>query len=147
MSATKWACRLEKVDADPLTIIDGAHNDHGMGVLTNYLKDHYGDKKIVVLIGMLADKEREKAIALLGPVTEKVVVTKPNSPRAGDFEMIAKFFEPYCEEIHLIESIPEAVDKARTLVKEMGDDALLLITGSLYMVADARGYLLGIESE
>lgn len=147
MAATKWACRLEKVSADPLTIIDGAHNDHGMNVLTNYLKEHYGDKRIVVLIGMLADKEREKAIALLGPQVEKVVVTRPNSPRAGDFEMIAKFFEPYSDEIYLVEKIPEAVEKAQALVKEMGDDAMLLITGSLYMVADARGYLLGIESE
>lgn len=78
---------------------------------------------------------------------DKVVVTRPNSPRAGDFEMIAKFFEPYSDEIYLEEKIPEAVDKARSLVKEMGDDAMLLITGSLYMVADARGYILGIESE
>lgn len=147
MAATQWACRLEKVSTDPLTIIDGAHNDHGMNVLTNYLKDHYGDKKIVVLIGMLADKEREKAIALLGPQVDKVVVTRPNSPRAGDFEMIAEFFKPYSDEIYLVEKIPEAVDKARSLVKEMGDDAMLLITGSLYMVADARGYILGIESE
>ncbi|MGM9567595.1 MAG: bifunctional folylpolyglutamate synthase/dihydrofolate synthase [Clostridia bacterium] len=147
LAKTVWPCRLEKVAADPLTIIDGAHNDHGMGVLTAYLKDHYSDKKIVVLIGMLADKEREKAIALLGPLTDKVVVTRPNSPRAGDYEMIAEFFKPYCDEIYLEEQIPAACEKARGLAKDIGDDALLLITGSLYMVADARGYLLGIESE
>ena len=147
LKETVWPCRLEKVAADPLTIIDGAHNDHGMGVLTAYLKDHYSDKKIVVLIGMLADKEREKAIALLGPLTDKVVVTRPNSPRAGDYEMIAEFFKPYCDEIYLEEQIPAACEKAQALAKDIGDDALLLITGSLYMVADARGYLLGIESE
>lgn len=144
---TVWPCRLEKVAADPLTVIDGAHNDHGMGVLTEYLKNHCADKKIIVLIGMLADKEREKAIALLGPLTEKVVVTRPNSPRAGDFEMIAEFFKPYCDEIYLEESIPDACCLAQKLTAEAGDDAMLLITGSLYMVADARGYLLGIESE
>lgn len=147
LAKTFWPCRLEKVASDPLTIIDGAHNDHGMGVLTTYLKDHYCDKKIVVLIGMLADKEREKAIALLGPLADSVVVTRPNSPRAGDYEMIAKFFEPYCDDIYLEEEIPAACEKARQLAKDIGDDALLLITGSLYMVADARGYLLGIESE
>ena len=147
LAATTWACRLEKVAEDPLTIIDGAHNDHGMGVLTAYLKDHYADKTVIVLIGMLADKEREKAIALLGPLTDKVVVTRPNSPRAGDFEMIAEFFKPYCDEIYLDENIPAACRKAQELAKEAGENALLLITGSLYMVADARGYLLGIESE
>lgn len=113
-----WPCRLEKVALDPLTIIDGAHNDHGMGVLTAYLKEHYGDKKIVVLIGMLADKEREKAIALLGPLTDKVVVTRPNSPRAGDFEMIAEFFKPYCNEVYLEEQIPAACEKARALARK-----------------------------
>ena len=96
---------------------------------------------------MLADKEREKAIALLGPLTSKVVVTKPNSPRAGDYEMIAEFFKPYCKDIYLEENIPEACRKAQALAKKAGSNSLLLITGSLYMVADARGYLLGIESE
>ncbi len=144
---TTWPCRLEKVADAPLTIIDGAHNDHGMAVLTSYLKDHYADKSIVVLIGMLADKEREKAVALLGPLAKKVVVTKPNSPRAGDFQLIADFFKPYCSEIYLEESIPKACEMAQNLAKDLGGDGLLLITGSLYMVADARGYLLGIESE
>ncbi len=147
LAKTVWPCRLEKVAEDPLTIIDGAHNDHGMGVLTTYLRDHYSNRKMVVLIGMLADKEREKAIALLGPLADRVVVTRPNSPRAGDYEMIAEFFKPYCDEIYLEEQIPAACEKAQRLAREIGDDALLLITGSLYMVADARGYLLGIESE
>ncbi len=144
---TVWPCRLEHVADDPLTIIDGAHNDHGMAVLTDYLKAHWQGKTVVVLIGMLADKEREKAIALLGPLTDKVVVTRPNSPRAGDYEMIAEFFKPYCGEIYLEEKIPDAVALAQKLTREAGNNALLLITGSLYMVADARGAILGIESE
>lgn len=150
LANTSWPCRLEKVSENPLTIIDGAHNDHGMGVLTAYLTSHYSDYEITVLIGMLADKEREKAVALLGPLTDQVVVTRPNSPRAGDFEMIASFFRPYCDYIYLEEKIPAAVDLAKKLAKESaarGKKSLLLITGSLYMVADARGYLLGIESE
>lgn len=150
LKKTFWPCRLEKVSEDPLTIIDGAHNDHGMGVLTSYLKEHYSDCEITVLIGMLADKEREKAVALLGPLVDQVVVTRPNSPRAGDFEMIASFFRPYCHRVYLEEKIPAAVDLAKQLAHESaknGKKPLLLITGSLYMVADARGYLLGIESE
>ena len=83
----------------------------------------------------------------MGPVTDKVVVTKPNSDRAGDYEMIAEFFKPYCDEIYLEEKIPAAVALGQKLAEPYGDDALLLITGSLYMVADARGALLGIESE
>ncbi len=147
LKETIWPCRLERVLAEPLTIIDGAHNDHGMAVLTEYLRNHYNDKKITVLIGMLADKEREKAVALLGPLVERVVVTKPNNARAGDFEMIAKFFEPYTSEIYLQEKIPDGCELALKLAREDGKEGILLITGSLYMVADARGYLLGIESE
>lgn len=147
LAQTTWRCRLEKVADQPLTIIDGAHNDHGMAVLTSYLKAHYADKTIVVLIGMLADKERQKAVDLLGPLTSKVVITKPNSPRAGNYELIADFFKPYCSEIYLEEDITKACAMAQNLAQDLGDDALFLITGSLYMVADARGYLLGIESE
>jgi dihydrofolate synthase/folylpolyglutamate synthase len=147
LAQTTWPCRLEKVTDQPLTIIDGAHNDHGMAVLTSYLKDHYLDKTIVVLIGMLADKERQKAVDLLGPLAGKVVITKPHSPRAGNYEMIADFFKPYCSEIYLEKSIPQACELAQNLANDIGENALLLITGSLYMVADARGYLLGIESE
>lgn len=147
LAKTKWPCRLEKVAETPLTFIDGAHNDHGMAVLTDYLKTHFEDKKLTVLIGMLADKEREKAVALLGPLVDRVVVTKPNNPRAGDYAMIADFFRPYCDEIYLRESIVEGVELAKSLAEKDGENGVFLITGSLYMVADARGYLLGIESE
>ena len=64
--------------------------------------------------------------------------------------MIASFFRPYCHRVYLEEKIPAAVDLAKRLAHESaknGKKPLLLITGSLYMVADARGYLLGIESE
>ncbi|MDO4541779.1 MAG: Mur ligase family protein, partial [Bacillota bacterium] len=49
LKCTVWPCRLEKVLDNPVAIIDGAHNDHGMAVLTDFLKEHYSDKKITVL--------------------------------------------------------------------------------------------------
>ncbi len=147
LAKAKWPCRLELVQDKPPVLIDAAHNDHGMAVLADYLQEYYGDKEITVVIGMLADKARQKAVDILGPLVKNVVVTKPNSPRAGDYQVIADFFQPHCGSVFLEEEIGEACKKGLELVKRSGSKGLLLITGSIYMVSDARAWLLGIEME
>lgn len=147
LAQTVWPCRLERLPSQPQVLLDGAHNDHGMQVLTAYLRRFQAGRPLVVVIGMLADKERRKAVDLLGPLVDEVIVTKPNNPRAGDFAMIASFFAPYCERIAVREDVAAAVQLGLARREEWGDDALLLITGSLYMVCDARALLLGLEQE
>ena len=134
---TRWPGRLEVVR--PGVVLDGAHNLDGAQTLALALRDLFTYRKLILCIGMLADKERGKILALLGPLADKLVVTKPNSPRAGDWQEMAIEAKKYVSEVYLEEDISRAVDFAISLAEE-GD--LVCITGSLYMIAEAREHLL-----
>lgn len=142
LARTVWPCRLETVRHHPLVVIDAAHNHHGIKVLVQALGDYWPNKKKVLLLGMLADKEREKVAAEIAPLAEKVVITKPNSPRAGKWQEVAEFVRPYVERVVVEENIIKAVDKALELT---GTEEMLLITGSIYMVSEARAHLLSTK--
>jgi dihydrofolate synthase/folylpolyglutamate synthase len=139
LASTIWPGRLEIVSQKPLTIIDGAHNYEGARSLRLALEDYFPGKNIVLVIGMLADKERSSVVEALVPGAKAVVVTKPDSPRSGDWQHMAVLARRYAADIFLVEDIGEALNKAQTLV---GQEDLLCVTGSLYMVADAREKLL-----
>ena len=88
---------------------------------------------------MLADKERHKVMEALGPLAHTVIVTKPNNPRATNWQSMAEVASKYTSQVFVEEKIEGAVEKGLTLIEK---DDLLCITGSIYMVADARAYLM-----
>lgn len=135
LADASWPARLEMVSSDPRVLLDGAHNLHGSLTLRKTLTDVFSYRKLFLVFGMLGDKEREKVAAELAPLATAVVVTKPNSPRAGDWEKIADEVRKYVNEVYLIENIGEAVKKGMELA---GAEDLVCVTGSLYMVAEAR---------
>lgn len=140
LAGAQWPARLEMVSINPAVLLDGAHNLHGAESLRKALSEVYSYERLILVFGMLGDKEREKVVAQLAPLAKTVIVTKPNSPRAGDWEKIADEVSKYVDEVYLIENIHEAVKKAAAMA---GSDDLVCVTGSLYMVAEARELFLG----
>ncbi len=139
LKLASWPGRLELVR--PGVLCDGAHNLDGAKTLAAALKQLFTYRRLILCIGMLADKERTKVLAELVPLADAVVVTKPNSPRAGDWQQMAREAAKYVREVYIVEEIAEAVDRALSLQQE-GD--LVCVTGSLYMIAEARAHLLGL---
>jgi dihydrofolate synthase/folylpolyglutamate synthase len=139
LATAMWPGRLEIVCRKPLVIIDGAHNYEGARSLRLALQDYFPGKKIILVIGMLADKERSLVAGELAPGVKAVVVTKPNSPRAGDWQNMAVEAGLYIPDVYTLEDIGDALNKAFAL---SGPDDLVCVTGSLYMVAEARALLL-----
>lgn len=137
LSRTEWPARLELIEGEPPVLVDVAHNYDGAAALAEALKEYFADKKIVLLIGMLADKEREKVLGLLAPLAEAIVVTRPNSPRAGDWEQLAVEARRYLDTVTVEPEIHRAVERACEFAADI-EDGLVCITGSFYMVAEAR---------
>ncbi len=135
LAGAVWPARLEMVSSAPAVLLDGAHNLHGAQSLRKALTEVYSYQRLILVFGMLGDKEREKVVAQLAPLAQAIVVTKPNSPRARDWEKIADEVKKYVDEVYLIENIHEAVKKGMALA---GSEDLVCVTGSLYMVAEAR---------
>lgn len=139
LASSTWPGRLEILRRRPLTIIDGAHNFEGARSLHCALDEYFQGKSMVLVIGMLGDKEREKVVGELAPLARAVVVTRPNSPRAGNWRELAGEARRFAPEVYCHESVEDALNKAQALA---GPDDLVCITGSLYMVAEAREKLL-----
>ncbi len=147
LAAADWPGRLEIVSQKPLVVLDGAHNVAGMQALSAALRQYWPERPIVAVLGMLADKEREAALRLLLPQLSQAVITRVPSPRAGDWQALAEICREYGVPCQLEEDVAAAVAAGQRLAANSAAEPLLLVTGSLYMLADARASLLGIEQE
>ncbi|MGI5891548.1 MAG: bifunctional folylpolyglutamate synthase/dihydrofolate synthase [Bacillota bacterium] len=139
LANTDWPGRLEILSQKPLVVMDGAHNSHGMAALAACLQQYWPEKKIVAVMGMLADKDRREALARILPQLAHLIITKPPSQRAGDWQYLADLALEYGLPTEREADITVACDKA---LQKLDDDGLLLVCGSLYLLADARKWLL-----
>ena len=121
-----------------MAFLDAAHNLEGARNLALALRDIYSFRHLILLVGILADKERGKMIDYLGPFGDQVIVTRPNNPRAGDFRGVARYFQPYKGEVMLEEDPEKALALGLSLTEP---EDLLCITGSIYMLKEIRRLL------
>lgn len=136
----RWPGRLEVLSLEPKVLIDGAHNVDGANSLADALK-LFTRRRLILCLGMLGDKEREKVAEILLPLADEVIITKPNSPRAGNWEYLAKLVREKGLPVSTIESPTAAVTEG---YQRLHPGDMLCVTGSLYMIAEARVALMNI---
>lgn len=142
LAAVRWPGRLEVLWKDPLLILDGAHNAAGMEVLSKWLvKNRLKYKKLILVIGMLDDKEREKSVDFIKCLVDRVIVTRPCSPRTEKWSQLALMFNDSGRTISIVEDIEEAVEIG---LKSACPGDMVLVTGSLYLIGDVRKVLLSL---
>lgn len=134
----EWIGRLELFSLKPKILLDGAHNVDGARALAQALPI-YEREGLILCLGMLADKEREKVVQMLVPLADEIIIARPNSPRAGDWQALGKLAEAYGKPVTCIEDPKEAVIFA---LSRVGEKDMLCVTGSIYMLADARQALI-----
>jgi len=139
--------RLERVRNSPPILLDAAHNPAGMQATVKALSDEFAFRRLVVVIGSLADKDVQGMLEILEPIVDELVVTRNTSPRAMPAAAVGAIAtEIYGEDrVHVVPSMIDAIDTAVTLA-ETDDDIEpggvgVLITGSVVTVADARRLL------
>jgi len=129
--------RLQVVSREPLTIVDGAHNPHGVRSLVSALENNFGAPKAVGVIGVLADKNAEEMLGSLANSFQHVVVTASRSERSieqNDLAAIAEKFWP--GEVTVSGGVALAMQVAREIATEREFEAVV-ITGSLSVVGEA----------
>ncbi len=134
-----WPARLEVLAENPIVLVDIAHNVDGAVTLRQSLEKIFHYRRLILVVGMLADKERKKFMDILAPLANILIITKPNSPRAEGWEELATMAGNHVARIEVYENSQEAVRRGLELAQK---EDLLCITGSLYLVADAREMLL-----
>ena len=139
LAQVKWPGRLERVSDRPAVILDGAHNPAGIQTLAHWLQRKKKEvDRVILVIGMLADKDRQKSARMLEPLVDKVYITRPPSVRAGNWRELAGCFNKVAQDIMMIEELSPALQAA---LAEAGPRDLVVVTGSLYLVGEARRLL------
>jgi dihydrofolate synthase/folylpolyglutamate synthase len=131
IATTRWPGRLEHVSENPEIILDGAHNLGGTRALVRYIERFYAGRRIWFVYGVMRDKAIGEMAALLFPLAERVIVTAPANSRALEPEKIPA---PGA-------SITHGVREAIELAREARKDDVIFVTGSLFVVGEARALL------
>ncbi|QBD85636.1 bifunctional folylpolyglutamate synthase/dihydrofolate synthase [Clostridium tetani] len=135
LSNVQWPGRLEILKTNPLVVIDGAHNLDGITKLKESIKQYFRYNKLILIIGILTDKDIQKMVRTITPIANKVIAVTPNSYRGKTSQELIKTIENYNKNCEALEDYKEAYVKALAYCDE---DDMILICGSLYMIGDMR---------
>jgi dihydrofolate synthase / folylpolyglutamate synthase len=139
-ASTEVPGRLQRVDRDPPTMLDGAHNPDAVAALVESLPEVFPERPLALVLGVLEDKDAAGMLRALLPLCAQAWFTAPPSSRAlspAALQSLARqlgFEETGCE------PRPErALAQAQRWARERGGG--VLVTGSVYLVGELLGRL------
>ncbi len=129
--------RTEILSRNPLVILDGSHNDSSTKALAELLKKTLHGKRILAVMGMMADKDIKTALDNLMPCFDEVIAVTPTNPRAMTAE---DFSELVVEYQKTVMCVPMPTDGINSALNKLNNFDALVICGSLYLASDVREY-------
>jgi len=142
LKKAKWKARFEKLSSDPLIISDGSHNPEGIAAAVTGIKTYFGDEKVILLTGVMKDKDYPSMADELSAVACRAYTLRPDNKRSLDPELFAAEFRRCGVESEGSETIEKAAEKALKAAAELKKPIVCL--GSLYMYSDVKKALLGL---
>lgn len=147
LKETEWPGRLEMVSREPRILLDGAHNPEGMKALAEALRDVYSYDSLNMMIAMMPNKNHDESLKHILPMVNSLIVTEPDFHKkmnADELAGIAKRLQSELggpREIAVEPDWRRALERLRELAGD-GERTLSVVTGTLYLIADARSWLL-----
>ena len=136
LRTVQWEGRLECISHNPRIIIDGAHNPAGISTLCQALISDFSYRRLIIVLGLLHDKNYTSMLNRLVPLADTFRLTRPQEERALATEKLLSLISlSFDGHVEVIEDSGEALDRARSLA---GDDDLICVTGSLYLVGEIK---------
>lgn len=133
-----WPGRFDIMRRNPLFIIDGGHNPQCIEALVKNIQDYLAGQKIIVLTGVLADKDYADMYKPVMPLVQEFVCITPPNPRKLDAAELAQYLTNAGAVATACSSITEGV---RTAMEKAGKDGVVLYFGSLYAIGAVRDAL------
>jgi dihydrofolate synthase / folylpolyglutamate synthase len=127
--------RLEVLGRHPLLVLDGAHNPDAAEALSAALLEAFAWQRLHLVLGVFSNKDLEGIVRPLAPLADVGYATATASVRARPPEEIEAVLAKEGVPSRSFDDVPSALRAAR---EAASDRDLILVTGSLYTVADAR---------
>lgn len=137
IGATQWPGRLELIRRSPDVFLDGAHNPAGARALAGYIRHFHHQRRVWMLFAAMRDKDLSLIGPTLFPLAAELIFTTPNQARAFRAEEIRQLSGE--ARAHVTDTVPEAL----ALLRNASPADAIFITGSLYLVGEARALLVG----
>lgn len=141
MKKAKQIGRFEIMKRNPYVIIDGAHNPDGARALRETIAKQFSGKKILMVMGVLADKDVDSIVEIFAGVTKDFVATEPDNPRKMLAKDLAERLAAWGGRCITLRKPKDAVNMAKECYNNYD---LVIFAGSLYLIGEIRG-LLGHE--
>jgi dihydrofolate synthase/folylpolyglutamate synthase len=135
LASVSWPGRLELVSRSPRVVLDGAHNGESAERLVRALRESFRFERLILVLGMLRDKDARAMLRWLIPAADEVIVTRSSSPRALEPAELARQAQDHGKKPFIAANVASALSQARELA---GHNDLICVTGSLTVVAEAR---------
>jgi dihydrofolate synthase / folylpolyglutamate synthase len=134
----QWEGRLETVSRRPWVVLDGAHNQDSARCLREAMTTCFRYRRLILVLGISANKNLQGIIEELTPLAAVTVATRAMVPRAAPPRRVAELAAKWSAQVIVEEDTQRALAQA---IAETRQDDLLLVTGSLYLVGDAKRLL------
>ena len=142
---TRWPGRFQVVPSRagwPEIVLDVAHNPAGAWALRSALSERYDNRPLVFVFGAMRDKAISEMTEILFPLAERVIATRPENPRSASPEEIQQAGSRTGAEMEAVTEVGAAMERARD---SAGPDAIIVVTGSIYLVGEAMR-ILGVRA-
>jgi dihydrofolate synthase/folylpolyglutamate synthase len=131
----RWEGRLEILNDNPRLIVDGAHNPAAISVLYRTLKDDFTYGRLILIFGVLKDKNYGAMLRKLAPLADTIIVTRPKEERALQPDALRSVAHHYNKNVEVIDDSRQALLHAVRLARAHD---LICVTGSLYLVGEIK---------
>jgi dihydrofolate synthase/folylpolyglutamate synthase len=141
----EWPCRLEVLKRSPLVVADGAHNPYSIRKLGEAIRSYFRFRRLILVFGCSQGHDLEGMVAEASALDPSVVfAARSRHPRAVDPATLARAFR---RQGALVKEVPD-VTAATIMAQEMAEENdLVLVTGSLFITAEARELIKGMPPE
>lgn len=135
LAVVHWPGRMEKVSDKPLIVLDGAHTRDSVARLIHGLRRHFHFGRIIAVMAALDDKDIQGMIEELAAETAVLFATQTPHARSMKPRRIEEAAHGLVKDVRMTDSVESAIMEAASCA---GSTDLVLVTGSLYLVAMAK---------
>ncbi len=136
IESAKVAARMEVLSTSPLVLLDGGHNEDGGKVVATSINTLQNKKRIITVIGMMADKNVDAYLSYVAPLCSKIITCSvADNPRTMSADDLCALASRYCDDCIAVSDASTAVECA---LSEIDGYDCLLVCGSLYLAGEVR---------
>lgn len=135
LKETYWPGRLELVKKNPAIIFDVSHNLHGISKSLSYLSKIIDKEKLVILVGLVQDKDITKIVKEIIKYSSKIIITEPETHRKLEADELSKAFNNNNVNVKIIKDSQKAYELS---LSSLNQGEYLLVIGSHYLIGSLK---------